>query len=384
MSCKSILGIAALTCGPVLVFGAAGFILSDETTVHLTGVAQVRFDDNVNFEEKNKNSDTVFSLIPGIELDYNGGQTKGLLKVSEDFERYVDNSELHADLFSGVGELNFDSGKTKIDSRIGYHQMDQGSMTIRNVDQRVRHDLFDASVNGMWSASAKTSIGAGIMYDSTNYVGIRYADNRHVSLPVDVYYGVSPKVDVSVGYRYRTTTVNEISTDPRDYDSTDHFFNVGARGEFTPKLKGQVRVGYGMRDFDHKDPLNPTADRSTDQLSLSGALTYVYSPKTSFDFAVSNDFDNSALGISQEVFAVRTGGKFEFTPQWSANAGLSYQNTKYAQSNREDDFFVGDAGVVYAMSESVSFQASYIYRNNHSPEVPFNNNILSFGISLRY
>lgn len=383
MSCKSILGIAALTCGPVLVFGAAGFILNDETTVHLTGVAQVRFDDNVKFEEKNKSSDTVFSLIPGIELDYNGGQTKGLLKISEDFERYVNNSELHADLFSGVGELNFDSGKTKVDSRIGYHQMNQGSVTVRNADQAVRHDLFDASVNGMWSASARTSIGAGLMYDSTNYVGITYADNRHVSLPVDVYYGVSPKVDMSLGYRYRTTSVGELSSSTRSYDSKDHFFNVGARGEFTPKLKGQIRVGYGNRKMDEGD--------SEDQLGLSGALTYVYSPKTSFDLSVSNDFSNSALGASQEVFAMRAGGKFEFTPQWSFNAGLSYENTKYAQpvttlATRKDDFIVGDATMVYAMNESVSFQGSYVHRTNSSSISghDFNNNILSFGISLRY
>lgn len=59
-------------------------------------------------------------------------------------------------------------------------------------------------------------------------------------------------------------------------------------------------------------------------MGLSGALTYAYSPKTSFDLSVSNDFSNSALGTSQEVFAIRTSGKFEFTPQWSAGLGLSH------------------------------------------------------------
>lgn len=380
MSCKTILGIAALACGPVLAHAAAGFILNDETTLHLTGVGQVRFDDNVKLAEHNAKSDTIFSIIPGLELDYNGGQTKGLLTVSEDFERYASDHSLNSDLFSGIGELNYDSGKTKVDARVGYRQMSQGSVRVANLDQNLRHDLFDASVNGLWSATAKTSVGAGLMYDSTNYVGVVYADNEHFSVPVDLYYAYSPKVDFSVGYRYRNTWVSRLPVVApaiaANYDSQDHFFNVGARGEFTPKLKGQVRVGYGTRNFD--------AGGSEDQIGLSGALTYVYSPKTSFDFSASNDFNNSALGTSQEVFALRAGGKFEFTPQWSLQSGLSYESTKYARTTRTDDFFVGDATVTYAMNESVSLQGSYVYRTNSSKYVPFSNNILSLGISLRY
>jgi hypothetical protein len=380
MSCKSILGIAASACVPALAFAGSGFVLNDDTTLHLTGVGQVRFEDNVLLTKHNTKSDTIFSIIPGAELDYNGGQSKGVVTLSEDFERYASNGHMDAELFSGIGELKYDSGMTKIDSRIGYRQMNQGSSSARNADQTVRHDLFDASVNGNWSATAKTSIGSGIMYDRTNYAGAGYADNEHFSLPLDVYYSVSPKVDVSFGYRYRSTKIEELPAVPVNYDSNDHFFNVGARGEFTPKLKGQFRVGYGIRDFDHQD--------TTDQLGLSGGLTYVYSPKTSFDFSVSNDFDNSVVGTSQEVFAVRTGGKFAFTPQWSAQAGLSFESTKYANSTRTDDFFVGDAAVAYAMNESVSIQGAYSYRTSSNSKTysvyDFNSNLLSLGISLRY
>lgn len=383
MSCKTILGIAALACVPALANAGVGFSLNDETTLHLTGVGQMRFDDNVLLTENNTESDTIFSLIPGIEVKYDGGLTKGLLQLSEDFEFYADNGRLDTELFSGLGELNYEGAMTKVDARIAYRQMNQSSVTVRNRDQAIRHDLFDASVNGIWSATAKTSVGGGVFYDQTNYSDIGYADNQNLSVPVDVYYAATPKVDLSVGYRFRQTDVQRLPLATTDFDSTDHFFNVGARGEFTPKLKGQFRVGYGLRDFDHGD--------TEDQLGLSGALTYVYSPKTSFDLSVSNDFSNSALGTSQEVFAIRTSGKFEFTPQWSAGLGLSYESTTYDQANsaissRKDDFIVGDATIQYAMNENVTFQGAYVHRTNSSNRsgLDFDSNILSLGVSLRY
>jgi hypothetical protein len=383
MSCKTILGIAAIACVPAVANAGTGFALNDETTLHLTGVGQVRFDDNVLLSENNTESDTVFSAIPGIEVNYDGGLTKGLLNLSEDFEWYADNGRLDAQLFSGLGQLNYQGALTKVDTRISYRQMNQNSVTVRNRDQAIRHDLFDASVDGLWSATAKTSIGAGVFYDQTNYSDIGYADNQNLSLPVDIYYALTPKVDLSVGYRFRQTDVQRVPLAIANYDSKDHFFNLGARGEFTPKLKGQFRVGYGLRDFDHGD--------TEDQLGLSGALTYSYSPKTSFDLSVSNDFSNSAFGTSQEVFAIRTSGKFEFTPQWSAGLGFSYESTTYDQANsaissRKDEFFVGDATIAYAMNENVSFQGAYVHRTNSSNRsgLDFNSNILSLGVSLRY
>ena len=156
MSCKTILGIAAIACVPAMANAGVGFVLNDETTLHLTGVGQVRFDDNVLLTEHDTKSDAIFSVIPGVEVNYNGGLTKGLLKLSEDFETYADNGHLDAQLFSGLGQLKYEGALTKVDSRVAYQQMNQSSVTVRNRDQAIRHDLFDASVDGNWSATAKT------------------------------------------------------------------------------------------------------------------------------------------------------------------------------------------------------------------------------------
>lgn len=382
MSSKSILGIAAVACAPLLAFAESGISIGQDAKLHLTADGQIRYDDNVTLASRDAEDDFVFVVAPGLELNYNGGQSTGALVLTEQFIRYDDHRNLDGELFSGVGEYNYEGALTKVSARAGYRELSQGSISIRNREQAVRHDVTNASIDGLWSATAKTRIGAGLFYYATNYPGSTFSDNESYGAPVDLYYSATPKVDVSIGYRYRRSLVDELATALRSYDSKDHFFNVGARGEFTPKLKGQFRVGYGVRNFDEA---LPGEDDSTDQLSFSGTLTYVYSPKASFDLSASNDFSNSASGVSQEIFSVRAGGKFEFTPQWSAVAGLSFESSDY-ESSRQDDFFTGDVGVVYAMNENISFSGSYVFRSNDSNtrDYDFSSNILSAGVSLRY
>ena len=383
------MGIAALACGSSLALAESGIALGPDTKLHLTLDGQVRFDDNVRLDSDNEKSDTVFVVAPGLDLNYNGGLSKGNVVVQEQIIRYGDVDELDGELFSAVGEYTYEGAMTKVAARAGYRELSQGSVTIRNREEAVRHDVGNASIDAVWSATAKTRIGSGLFYNSTTNPSGFYADHESYGLPVDLYYEVSPKLDVSLGYRYRRSLVDRpTALMPGQtwisQDSKDHFFNVGARGEFTPKLNGQVRIGYGVRNFDE---VATGLDDSQGQLSFMGALTYVYSPKASFDFSLSNDFSNSAYGTSQEILSFRSGGRFEFSPQWSAQAGLSYEQTSYAKPyDRDDDFISGDVGVVYTMNENVSVYATYIHRTNSSNEDVYDldSNVLSLGVSLRY
>jgi predicted porin len=389
MSRITILGIAAFACGSSLALAESGIALGPDTKLHLTADGQVRFDDNVRLSANNEDSDTVFVIAPGIDLNYNGGLSKGNLVVVEQIIRYADVGDLDGELFSAVGEYSYEGAMTKVMARAGYRELSQGSVTIRNREEAVEHDVANASIDAIWSATAKTRIGAGLFYDSTSYPDGYYSDRESYGLPIDLYYEVSPKLDVSMGYRYRRSLVDRPTALPSSIawtsqDSKDHFFNVGARGEFTPKLNGQVRVGYGVRNFDE---VALGLDDSQGMLSFMGALTYVYSPKASFDFSMSNDFSNSATGTSQEILAFRAGGRFEFTPQWSAQAGLSYESTDYARpSTRNDDFITGDVGVSYTFNENVSVYGSYVHRTNSSNDDVYDleSNVLSLGVSLRY
>jgi hypothetical protein len=154
--------------------------------------------------------------------------------------------------------------------------------------------------------------------------------------------------------------------------------NLGTRGDFTPKLSGQIRVGIDQ----HRNDIGS----STNQLGLSSTINYLLSPKTSVDLTVSNGFTHSAFGTSQKTFSVGSNAQFAFNPQWSATAGASFESTNYMSTPaRQDKFWVGNVGLNYALTANSAIQAAYLYRKNSSNQsVNFNNNVLSLSASIRF
>ncbi|MFT3829224.1 MAG: outer membrane beta-barrel protein [Opitutaceae bacterium] len=381
MNPKTIFGAAAALCVSTIATAESGFLIGDAAILHLVLDGQIRYDDNVELT-RGGDDDVIYIVAPGVELNYNGGLSKAFVGLTEQIIRYGSHKTYAGELFSGLGEYSYEGAACTTKARVSYRELSQASTAIQNRDQAVRHDEFASSLDSDWVLTGKTRFGAGLFYNHNNYPGSSYADLENYGVPVDLYYAATPKVDVSLGYRYRVSRVKELASATQPQDSKDEFFNIGARGEFTPKLKGQLRVGYGLRTFDH---VAAGQDDSDDQFSFESLVTYVYSPKTSFDLELSKDFRNSVTGISQKVFRVRAGGKFEFTPEWSAVAGVSYEASRYA-TGRDDDFITGDVGVLYTMNENLSFNASYLHRVNFSTYrvYDFSNNVLSVGITLRY
>jgi outer membrane receptor protein involved in Fe transport len=365
--------VAALAFGSSLYAGEPLLSVGPDIPVFLTAAATARYDDNVLLESTNKTSDTIFVLMPGVDLHTTGGVSQAGLTFNEQFIRYSSNSNLNSNLASLAGNFAYNGAASKLSAAASYQQMDQSNLSIRSVDETVRRDLTDASVNGSFGLTAKSSIGTGASFDRTRYPKVGYQDSDDWSFPVDLYYAVTPKVDLSLGYRYQQTTVSNSA-----YNSTGHFLNVGTRGDFTPKLSGQIRVGVNQHRPDHGS--------STNQLGLGSTITYLLSPKTSVDLTASNDFTHSAFGTSQKTFSVGSNVQFAFTPQWSATGGASFEATSYLSTPaRQDKFWVGNVGLNYALTANSAIQASYLYRKNSSNQsVNFNNNVLSLSASIRF
>ena len=364
------LGFASLlTAGEPLVSVGPG----DGIPVFLTAATTVRYDDNVLLQSSGKSSDTVFVLMPGFDLHTTGGVSQAGLSFSEQFIRYSSHSTLNSELASLAGNFAYTGAASSLSATSSYQQMDQSSLSLRSVDQTVRRDLTDASVNGSLGLTAKTSLGTGASFDRTRYPKVGYQDSDDWSFPVDVYYAVTPKVDLSLGYRYRRTTLSN-----SDYNSKDHFLNLGTRGSFTPKLSGQIRVGVTQR--------RDNAGNSTNQLGLGTTINYLISPKTSLDLTASNDFSHSAFGTSQKTLSVGSNVQFGFTPRWGATTGVSFESTSYLSVQaRKDKFWVGNVGLNYTLTANSAIQVAYLFRKNSSNQgVNFNNNVLSLSASIRF
>lgn len=365
---KKLVHIASLS----LAFGTASYAapflaIGDGAELFVTGTLGVRSDDNI-FASNNAISDTIFDINPGVELTFGkDASLKGSLTLVDAFSNYSDNSNLNTNLFTGDFQASYDDAKLKLKFNAGFHELNQNSVDIRGLTRR---DQFVVGTGAEIEISQITSVGASVNFTHDNYKRVGYGDSDDLSVPLDVYYKITPKIDLSAGYRYRSyeTTVG--------LDSTDHYFNVGARGNFTPKLSGQFSVGINSRELSNgNDESLPGFDAK---------LTYELTPKTSLQFGGSNDYGTSPQGDQQKNLAFNARVSSNLDDQWSVNAGLSSRSIEYAA--RTDDFIEGSLGANYIVNTYVKIAATYTYRHNSSvlASGEFSNNVFSIAASLRY
>ncbi len=367
---KNIIRFSLISASLVAGSFAAPFMaIGDGAELFLTGTLGVRSDDNILFASRNKESDLIFDIAPGAEVVFGkNAQLQGALTLNHTFSNYSDNSDLNTNLFSGAFNSKYDDGKLKLGFNVSFAELNQNSWFIRGL---VRRDIFTAGGNTEVEISQLTKVGAGVNFTHENYKRRNFTDSDSLSVPIDVYYKWTEKTDLSFGYRYRDYQVDSLGS-----DSTDHFFNVGARGEFTPKLKGRFAIGLNTRKL----------DRGGDDtlLGIESGFTYEVSPKTSFDFAISNDFGTSPQGEQQENFTLSGALVTAFSSEWSGRAGLAFRSIDYG--TRTDDYLEGEIGAYYTVNANVRIGGSYVYRD-YSSDIAvneFKNNVFVVSANFRY
>jgi hypothetical protein len=268
---------------------------------------------------------------------------------------------------SGAFRSNFDDGKLKLGFNASYTELNQNSVDIRGLTRR---DVFNVAGTTEVEVSQLTKVGGGITFNHENYKRRNYTDSDSLEVPINFFYKWTEKTDLSVGYRYRDYRVDLGS------DSTDHFFNVGARGEFSPKLKGRFAIGLNTRKLDQGG--------DDTQLGIDSGFTYEISPKTMFNFGIMNDFATSPQGQQQKNFSLNGSITTELSQDWSANVGLNYRATDYG--TRTDDYVEGTLGGAYTVNANVKIIGGYTYRNYASDisASEFKNNVFSVAANFRY
>ena len=355
---------AALASG---AWAAPFMAIGDGAELFLTGTLGIRSDDNVYLAKKAE-SDLIFEVVPGIGVTFGkNAQLKGNLSLAETFSNYADNSKLNTQLFSGSFNSGYDDGKLKLDFNIGYSELNQNNADFRDLTRR---DLFDVGGKTEVEISQLSKVGAGVAFNHTNYRRPGYADVDSLEVPLNYYYRWTEKTDISLGYRYRDYKVDIGS------DSTDHFFSVGARGEFSPKLTGRFALGLNTRNL----------DRGGDEtlLGVESSFTYEISPKTRFNFSVSNDFGTSPQGQQQKNFTLGGTLSTDLSQEWTVSGGMNYRAIDYGR--RTDDYFELNLGAVYIISANVRIQGGYAYRSYASDisSIEFKNNVFSVAANFSY
>ncbi|MDB2506499.1 outer membrane beta-barrel protein [Opitutales bacterium] len=402
-----IASILLLSGLPVSVQAGPLVSIGDSVDVFFSGSSSVKWQSNVLYDENDEIEDLLFTLSPGFEVNVGRGVSNLDLNIitSYDILRYDDLTDLDNELFHIKAVSSYKSTRWDVSGSVSYDEK-QSSGADGNTNRLGRlteSDELRANLEGEYRLSPKFSIGSGVKYSDVEYQdepGI--ADRETTTIPLDIFYELSPKVDLSVGYQYRTSEVGEVSLGDttfgrftNSYDKTSHFFNVGARGELLPKLTGFFKVGYRETDSDDSDIRsydsgNLTSSKSNRKsqstLGLDADLTYSVTPKVTSRLNLRRDFGVGGEGQSTENTSVDVSATYSINMHYSASAFGGYTLREYTESDNDDNIYRIGARLSYVPNEFWRFSAGYMYVENDSDRAlqSYENHILDLSASLRY
>jgi hypothetical protein len=354
---------------------------------HLTAQVGARYDDNIFQSETDKVADTMVWIAPGAEFRF--GQSSlahGSVVYQEAFQRYLQNSVANASLGTGNADFGYDDGRVAVAGGASLQQLYQTNVDALalGIRELTRSDVFGLNGSVESQLGVKLSAKAGADFRRTDYKTAGLVGNQYTDLPLKLYFKATPKVDLSTGITYGIETPQ--GGGPR---GKDWYYNVGARGSFTPKLSGEFSVGYQTRAVG----TNPQEKL----LGFDGTFSYELTPKTSSALVLSRDFRASALGESLKDSRYSFTLSTDVTPRWQLGASVTYRDLDYGAAvfttanpplslHRRDKGLETGLFTSFNYSDWLTATANYAFRNNHSTlsEVDFSDNILSLMLGFRY
>lgn len=351
----------------------------------------LQYNDNIFLDSTDTESDTIWIFSPGVELTYGQERSSNAnMKFTyiHDFVTYSDNSRLNRDNPDARLEGSYNTSKSEIDYSVSYKENSQNDAGSNLVGDLAQRDIFNLKIGGEWDVSSKSSLAGAYQMSDISYENSIFHDRDSVALPVNYYWAVTPKVDMSVGYRYRNTSfsrdadyISQNRGDPFNFrpDYDDQFFNLGVRGEIGAKTSAEIRLGTQKRDF------NTVGVDDEDLFSANARVTWAATEKSDLSFSYSRDFNADAFGTSIESEDIQVGGSTMFNDQLSGFASIRLANDDY-DGGRSDDGLFGQVGVTYTPTLYSAVTIAYVVYNNDSDFSPadFDNNVINISGTLRY
>lgn len=391
--------------------------IGDGADLFFNGSSSLRWSSNLFRDESDEQDDLTWVVSPGLELNVGRGLSNADLSIITRYDiiKYEDNDEFDTETFHIKAIGSYRASRWDVNGQIAFDEFQNANSEANRDGQFTEGDDASARLNGEYRISPKFSIGSSISWSEREYTKPKneFADYTNWAVPVDVYYELTPKIDLSVGYRYGLRDVDSYTRDFSDvvssgtafryyddYETTTHFVNVGARGELLPKVTGFFKVGYTLRDSDSTvdevfgtspditPGLSPRKREDSDgTLGLNADLTWAATPKLTHSLKASRRFGVSGEGDTTTNTSLKWLTSYAINSQWSASGSLGYTLREYEDDNdREDnEYYVGLRGN-YTPNRFWSFSAGYRYSENDSDEDlnSYEDHTVDFIVSLRY
>jgi hypothetical protein len=367
---------------------ATALSLGDDISLHVTGQVSLINESNVFLSEGDEISDTAYEYTPGVQLDIGKAGISDLqaqVRAACHILDYVDYSDLDSENADISASLSYRAANVKFSAGATYRES-QINSDIDYIDgayvaydaARIERATSNYSGYAEITLSQKTRVGGGVSFAKQDYTFIGYNDVSNVSIPLDVYYALSAKTDVTFGYIYRPVYVGEGNA----IDAKDNVVTFGLRGQLMPKLTGSARIGWMDRSVEKSSSL-----QDSDGVFFSASVNYAVSPLTSVGVRLVRDMSVSPL---ETTSMIRTGASIVANHKLSrvffTSVNLGFVKTEYETGTRTDDFVKVGASITYAPNEYFDVTASFNCSNNESTGGgrEYDNDVLQVIASFNY
>ncbi|MBC9867348.1 MAG: outer membrane beta-barrel protein [Opitutae bacterium] len=391
MTCKTcfspvfavLFSITAGQASPMMALGDNGSIIA-----RLGGAIQ--YQDNIFLDNANERSDTIVVFSPGVELNLGGSTSNAHTNVVyiHDFVHYFETDSLDRDNIRVAVKGHSKWPKARINYSMSFREHSQNDASNNVVGDIARRDRYHGVIRSEWEMSAKSSLAASLGMDKVDYEAANLQDRQSYNIPLDYFWEYSPKLDMSVGYRFRHTSFSRdynfpaaIGRDePKDLSTyKDHFLNVGVRGQVGPKMSGEIKVGIQNRES------NTSGRVLQDMFALDGQVVWAATEKTAGTLRISRDFRSDAFGASIESSELSLSARTRFNEEYSGFATIRYAEDLYF-TGREDEAIFGQVGLTYTPSVHSAISLAYVVYNNNSnfKSADFDSRLVNLSGKLRY
>ncbi len=350
----------------------------------------IQYHDNIFLDSANERGDTIVVFSPGAELNLGGTNSNSHTNVVyiHDFVHYFESDSLDRDNVRVAVKGHSKWPKARINYSMSFRERSQNDAS-NNVEGNIaRRDQFHSLVRAEWEMSAKSSLAASLGMDKVDYEAANLHDRQSYHVPLDYYWEYSPKLDMSVGYRFRHTSFSrdynfptvfegDGPKDPSSYQ--DHFLNVGVRGQIGPKTSGEIKVGMQNRESN-------TAGRVLrDMFAAEGRVVWIATEKTSGTLRITRDFRSDAFGSSIESSDLSLSARTRLNEEYAGFATIRYSDDRYF-TGRDDEALFGQVGLTYTPNLHSAISLAYVVYNNNSnsKSADFDSSVFNLSGNLRY
>lgn len=351
------------------------------------------FDDNIFRSNTNKQSDLKTVLAPSLAIHSDLPRHKLDFSLNGRIVTFLDNSDQNHEDYNAAlrGALHFDHAHTLSATLItGLAHEERGAQTTplsaaepvpvfrhrasigitRDVGRL--HGTLSARVERLDFQDVKARNGGNLDQD--------HRDVDAIGTRLQVGYRISPGFEL-LGSVSGNRLDNK-GTGIQDFDGNHFDIRGGVGFEIGPLLNFELLGGYGMRDFDAPDKETVTTT------VFGGQLEWLPTRRTTVTGRVTRNVSDHPDANGGTFINTRIGASVdhEIYHNVIARGGLSYTNSEFTDSNREDDIFSAGLGVRYLYTKNMHFSAGYEYvqRDSTDPNFTATNNRFTVGAKLQF